>query len=269
VRPLAPLVALLLAACPTPNQDAWQGRPAQIDDLIGRVDALELENAAQAEAITTLTAAVDGALARLDDAQTGLDLATELAAVVDLDAESAVLTISGVDVLITTGEVADAGNLIVGPQLPATLDGTHNVVVGEGHSIEGDTSLVVGQGHVIKGNLNFAAGVSGAIEANGAATIGGDNADVSGDGAVVIGGRSGEATGANSVVVGGEGNAADGARAVALGGTSNVAGSESSEDAVALGHNTNAAGQNGCIQLNMNGAPCTLVNQIKLPSAPP
>jgi hypothetical protein len=121
------------------------------------------------------------------------------------------------------------GNLIVGYNEPFVLGenirtGSHNVVVGEGHSFSRFGGLVVGRFNTISGVL--------------AAVSGGEFNTASGPGAVVSGGVSNTASGNNSAVIGGIENTANGDFVVISGGEFNTA---SGFAAVVGGGNNNTA----------------------------
>jgi hypothetical protein len=121
------------------------------------------------------------------------------------------------------------GNLIVGYNEPFVLGenirtGSHNVVVGEGHSFSRFGGLVVGRFNTISGVL--------------AAVSGGEFNTASGPGAVVSGGVSNTASGNNSAVIGGVENTANGDFVVISGGQFNTA---SGFAAVVGGGNNNTA----------------------------
>ena len=121
------------------------------------------------------------------------------------------------------------GNLIVGYNEPFVLGenirtGSHNVVVGEGHSFSRFGGLVVGRFNTISGVL--------------AAVSGGEFNTASGPGAVVSGGVSNTASGNNSAVGGGVENTASGDFVVISGGQFNTA---SGFAAVVGGGNNNTA----------------------------
>jgi len=120
------------------------------------------------------------------------------------------------------------GNLIVGYNEPFVLGenirtGSHNVVVGEGHSFSRFGGLVVGRFNTISGDL--------------AVVIGGEFNTASGPGSAVSGGFDNRASGGTSVVSGGVSNTASDFAAV-IGGEFNTA---SSFAAAVIGGASNTA----------------------------
>lgn len=129
------------------------------------------------------------------------------------------------------GSCSGVGNLILGydelvlPWAPADRDGTHNIIVGQGHARRGSAGIVVGHG--------------GLLDADGAVATG-HRPVVVGDGSVVLGGSQGRTGGAQATVIGGRSNRADNdaQQPVAMGGRSNVA--RSNHAAVVGGRLTSA-----------------------------
>jgi hypothetical protein len=119
------------------------------------------------------------------------------------------------------------GNLIVGYNEPFVLGenirtGSHNVVVGEGHSFSRLGGMVVGRFNTISGDLAAVIGEFNTASGPGATVIGGTSNTASGGNSVVSGGISNTASDFTAVI-GGEFNTASGFAAAVIGGTSNTA----------------------------------------------
>lgn len=187
------------ATPPSVNAAALDGMSASdlqdgLDALESRLDALEAENAELQALLADVTREqVDG---------------------------NDTLLLEGMNLQLVNGEgetdtTNGLGNLIVGYNGPTTVgfdpdrDGSHSVVIGDGH---GWTE----HGALIAGTDNEVTGPAGSV-------VGGSSSTASGDGAAVLGGRQVTASGDNATVVGGQGNTASGDEAAVLGGQGNTA----------------------------------------------
>jgi hypothetical protein len=99
--------------------------------------------------------------------------------------------------------------------------GSHNLIVGRGHSYKGFAGVVLGESSTVSGDHN--------------SVLGGGNNTASGYSSVVVGGASNTTHGGHGVVVGGFMNEADGARNVVVGGFENIARGEATSSVI-LGH---------------------------------
>lgn len=102
------------------------------------------------------------------------------------------------------------GNLLLGyaqPWLFTDRQGSHNLVVGDGHNW-----TVAATGGVVAGHANY-------LHGNAASILGGENNQAGGRAAVVVGGGKNDAAGAISVVGGGYDNEAFGFAGSTCGGT--------------------------------------------------
>jgi hypothetical protein len=99
--------------------------------------------------------------------------------------------------------------------------GSHNLVVGQGHSYSGFAGVVFGESSTVSGSHN--------------SVLGGGNNNVSGYNNAIVGGAANVANGNVCVVVGGDVNEADGARNVVLGGFENKTRGEAISSVI-LGH---------------------------------
>jgi hypothetical protein len=170
----------------------------------------------------------------------------------------------------TDGEPNGKGNVIVGYDEDyggaPNRSGSHNVVIGPGHSYSSYGGLVAGSGNnasgphasVIAGSANEAAG-SGAFVGGGhlnvasgdfSSVTGGRSNEASGTESSVLGGEDNEAAADFAVVVGGAGNLADAPAAVVSGGFENVA---SGASANAVGGRSNTASGITSVVLGGNG----------------
>ncbi|EJK68247.1 hypothetical protein THAOC_10593, partial [Thalassiosira oceanica] len=117
----------------------------------------------------------------------------------------------------TTIECSGMGNIIVGHQhddLSAghrAITGSHNIILGEGHTVTSHGGIVSGVDHVASGaHASVISGSSHAVSGAGAIALGGAHGTASGENAVVSGGWSNTASGRDSSVSGGLGNTAEG-----------------------------------------------------------
>ena len=143
----------------------------------------------------------------------------------------------------TDGAVNGLGNLVVGyneaSSAGSARTGSHNLIVGMGHSWESYGSFVAGLENWVSGPWSSVSGGFGNIAEGEGSSISGGTANItegtyssitggtastaSGIASVVTGGEANEASGQGSVVVGGYGNSATGSQAAILGGNANLA----------------------------------------------
>ena len=132
-----------------------------------------------------------------------------------------------------TGSLTGLGNLVIGYDKAydsdSTKSGSHNLILGAGHSYTSFGGLVVGYGNTISGEGSLAIGGQ-LSEASGAhsAVFAGDENVASGEAAVVLGGTQNTGSGASALVLGGASNVASGEYAAVLGGQHNEASGYSS-----------------------------------------
>ena len=180
---LARSQAELDALCDTPA--------ASTRAICNRITAVEARAADTASEVDAINPSVDLLAARLEATQT-------LLAPVSYDARKGSWTLTGVNLQVrngtgsTAGDGDGTGNIVVGWNEAGEDDvrtGSHNVIVGTGHSWEGHSGLATGTDHLL-------AGV-------GAATLGGEGNTVTADDGVVIGGQDNTVAALLGVVVGG------------------------------------------------------------------
>lgn len=144
----------------------------------------------------------------------------ELASYVSIDADNHSVIVEGANLFVQSGSghtddnttryigdgsgsLTGLGNLVIGYDedydSDSTKSGSHNLIIGAGHSYSSFGGLLSGYANAI-----------------------------SGEGSLVIGGQLNEASGAQSAVIAGDGNAAGGALAVMVGGTQNTGSGSSS-----------------------------------------
>jgi hypothetical protein len=126
------------------------------------------------------------------------------------------------DTLIDNG----LGNLIVGYNEDIVEDvrtGSHNLVVGAGHTYSSNSGIVVGFNNAIEGWFSSVAGGGSSTASNGGSITGGHGNVASGSGASISGGLYNEATGDYSSVSGGNNNVASGDYSSVSGGQGNTA----------------------------------------------
>lgn len=159
--------------------------------------------------LEALQTQVDDHESRLDDLEGGdtgdSDLGERIDALETASAELAsVVAVSSGDLVVTgnlrvvngsesthgTGD--GSGNLIVGYATESSISGSHNVVLGDGHSVSGTGGFVGGDGNT--------------IASQGASVIAGSGSASLGVNAVVLGGTGNSASGEDSVITAGSGN---------------------------------------------------------------
>ncbi len=143
-------------------------------------------------------------------------------------------------------QVNGLGNLIVGYDeaiSPSNKTGSHNFVVGPGHSYPGYGGLVAGFNNTISGDFSSVSGGSGNFAAGRAASVsGGSNNLANGSTSSVSGGIQNEALASDSHVSGGVFNKTNGGASTVTGGLLNEA--NGTHSSVSGGSNRNANGTN-------------------------
>lgn len=141
-----------------------------------------------------------------------------MSAIIDPVTNKPTVRFEGVNVQIvsgsgdTQGQVNGVGNLIIGynePLGPTTHIGSHNLIVGEGHSYSSFGGMVIGQANTISGQF--------------ATICGGQSNTASGFGCSILGGQQNKATSFDDTVSGGRLNTASGDFSNVSGGNNNVA----------------------------------------------
>ena len=136
-----------------------------------------------------------------------------------------------------------------------TANGVGNLIVGYGEEPDPDTTgpdfngdhtgshnLVVGAGHTWTGNSGIVAGELGILEGDNAAIIGGHYSKVLGVGSVSLGADSSTASGEYSAVVGTQGGQAKGDYSGVIGGRFNTVESDGVGSVNASGSNQSLSG---------------------------
>lgn len=157
------------------------------------------------------------------------------------------------------GEPNGLGNVIIGydeddGRPEGATSGSHNLVVGPGHTYQGFGALIAGRGGIATEDSagTLVIGLRGLAGAHYAASIAGEFSSAEGSGGVVIGGRGSAASGENSIVVGGSASMASGERATAVGG---VASAATGPSAVAIGgQDSDAAGESSVVVAGLANA---------------
>ncbi|TYT75406.1 hypothetical protein [Desulfobotulus mexicanus] len=116
----------------------------------------------------------------------------------------------GINLVLTNGEGQTAsnngnGNLIIGYTDPAKVSGSHNLVLGEGHTCTSYGNLISGRGHKVTGSYGAAvSGTDNIVSGRASSAIGGEGNRAEGDFSATVGGRKNRAGGKNSIITGGE-----------------------------------------------------------------
>ena len=187
--------------------------------------ALEAENLAQAELITELQNSSGGGIEGLEN-------------YLSVDELNNTVLISGANLQVVSGEgltdapVNGTGNIIIGYDENTSDDksGSHNLVVGRGHTYSSYGGFVAGQDNSITGNYTSISG--------------GANNTASGYQSSVSGGYDNTASGYQSSVSGGHNNTAEGFHSSVLGGNNTASGIDSS---VSGGANNDASGDDSSV----------------------
>jgi hypothetical protein len=156
---------------------------------------------------------------RLDDAVGGL---SELSRVVDFD-DAGDLMLVGVNLRVVNGlgftHLGNGkGNILIGYGTSGmNTSGSHNLVIGDGHTVSSHSGLVSGRANHINGPHAAAIGAVGCEVSNGAVAIGGVYNEAQARQSVVIGGRNNWAMGVESILIGGTHTEANDPRSVVIG----------------------------------------------------
>jgi len=207
-----------------------------------RLSALEASLDAsydEIEALRTELSATNAQLALLQDDVATLDsldvrdpALDDLLRYVSVDTANDAVIFDGANVYIQSGEgrtdVSNGtGNLILGYDLDDGGDeksGSHNLVVGDGHTYTSYGGLVAGLDNAVTGAwATVAGGRMNVAEGDYAVVAGGGENTADGWYAVIAGGEGGVANGAYSAITGGRANTATGPYAAVSGGDSNLA----------------------------------------------
>ncbi len=142
----------------------------------------------------------------------------------------------------TDGAVNGEGNLIIGYNESSDGEdrsGSHNLVIGPGHSYSSYGGFVAGLGNTVSGiYASVTGGTSNTASSQYSSVAGGNANTASGESASVSGGNGNEASGESASVSGGNVNTASGESASVSGGNANTA---SGESASVSGGNANTA----------------------------
>lgn len=221
-------------------------QPAAANSLQQRLTALEAAFAAsQADLLNALERVMD-----LEDKLACVH--TEAGEINGLAGPHVIIEGCNLHVRNTSGAttaIDGKGNLIVGYNEPIAFTdrtGSHNLVVGLGHTYSSYGGFVAGENNAVAG---AAASVSGGIanSASGqwASVSGGDSNTASGVGASVSGGEENAASGSRASVSGGADNTSDGNGTTVSGGLSNHASGDFA--GVSGGRGNFAGGQNATV----------------------
>ncbi len=186
------------------NNDAIGLNSADIvlnTDAIGVLSGDVAGNAALIAGHSSALSTAQTDLTTLDTRTLGVD---QLMAYVSVDVSLDRVTLTGANLQIVSGAgttdaaVNGLGNIIIGYDLDSSDDktGSHNLVVGDGHTYSS-------YGGIVGGHNNALTGIMASI-------LGGHNNGAAGDYATVGGGYYGRASGAESTIGGGMGNVASG-----------------------------------------------------------
>ena len=200
------------------------------------ISALEAENLTQAELITELQNSSGGGIEGLEN-------------YLSVDEATNTVLISGANLQVVSGggstdaTVNGTGNIIIGYDENVVNDksGSHNLVVGQGHTYSSYGGIVVGYNNSITGEFSSVSGGYGnTAEGTNSSVSGGGANTASEDMSSVSGGQFNTAEGNFSSVSGGKSNIASGEYSSVSGGQYNTASGDYSS--VSGGRNNNASG---------------------------
>jgi trimeric autotransporter adhesin len=265
----------------------------QLNALKTRVATLESDN-------IELRANVEAATLLVESAQADTDLVTLKLAHVSVSSDGRDIFVDGANLHIRNGAGGTrtsngVGNLVLGYDEPvdsyafydttgtgveqqggSQKTGSHNLVIGDGHSYTSFAGIVAGRNNrgtgayatITAGEANIARGAGASVSGGSrnlakgslAAVSGGLDNDATGDNASVSGGAANVASGARASVLAGSGNSAEGPESAIVSGSGNraigpqssvLAGSlnrsEGSQSAIVAGGFNNASGQNAAV----------------------
>ncbi|RLA48979.1 MAG: hypothetical protein DRQ98_14295, partial [Gammaproteobacteria bacterium] len=208
----------------------------QVGSMLASRDTLIADAQNAITALQSQLAALSGVTADITALQT--DIGTLQAEVTPLADLSAVMTVSGDDVIFESVNVHirngsgltrnsnSLGNLIIGynESDQDVRTGSHNLVMGERNSYTGQSNIISG----FNGNASSAfgaiiGGVGGVSDGTAAVVVGGLNNSATGSGSIAIGGNANMATGNYDMAIGGADNQSSGTYSVIFGGINNQA----------------------------------------------
>jgi hypothetical protein len=217
-----------VSACYAVVDGVWLGTPYTTGDarIVDEAETcrpherpLGLAGASQITALSARIAALESKLAKVRYDATGLNGAPTL-------------TLDGANLQIvdgsgtTDGDVNGLGNLFIGYDEHSSQEqtGSHNLVIGIGHTFTSSGGLVAGYRNTIAGrNASVSGGLLNKATAEHSSVSGGLFNTASAAESSVSGGNAGKASGRQSSVSGGQGNKAEGFGASVSGGRQNQA----------------------------------------------
>jgi hypothetical protein len=253
-RSLALALALLGAATLAPlAADANPGNGKPFQQLQAEIDALEDQLADAGEVIEGQQEEIDALEVLLED------LAAQVAALADNHLTCATqvgddVRFEGCNVHVldgsgdTDGATNGVGNLFIGYNELVYADaadrtGSHNLVIGEGHSFTSYGGIVAGRrNHVLAENASVLGGQANRATGARSVVVAGQSNVSGGLNAAILGGGVNEATGHDSTISGGGANYASGFSASIAGGEQNEATFSSSSVAGGLGNVSSSYG---------------------------
>mmetsp|Transcript_17273 Transcript_17273/g.31284 ORF Transcript_17273/g.31284 Transcript_17273/m.31284 type:complete len:345 (-) Transcript_17273:1696-2730(-) len=225
----------------------------QTSIAIGLNKILDLENSQTDLDPENRLAALETALAATEDRLTQFDTCFEVVGIQAQIKEGCELVINGDQTVnggnlfvnngespyCTSGACTGTGNIILGyhpqglivgynPLHPShghvSITGSHNIILGGGHTVSSYGSIVSGIDHTVNApHASAIAGKEHTVSGYYAAAVGGEKNTVSREHAAVVGGYSNVAEGPHSSVTGGESNKARGYASSVSGGFDNTA----------------------------------------------
>ena len=177
---------------------------------LGREVALMREGLASVETVTLRHDAALAGLSRLGRS-----------AHIDADGD---LVLSGINLRLVGNEdpsesANGKGNLLLGHGTPTThVEGSHNIVVGPGHTVTGHEGLILGSSHVTTGSHSVVLGGAGSEAGSNGVSLGSLYGGAIGQASIIIGGRDLWTFGARSILIGGEHQDAEEPAALYIGG---------------------------------------------------
>jgi hypothetical protein len=218
------ILAFTVAACDGDDRVSTK-TAADIAALKTQVSALQQQVAALQSQLDSTTASANASATTLGQYANTLDRADAFLAVVDLDGNGDVV-VDGANLRVQDGTGSTAS-------VPGQENGKGNVIIGydEDNTDQdavktGSHNLVVGEGHTYTSHGGFVGGHENSITARSASVVGGAANVAGADESTVCGGFRNSATGGGATVSGGYDNVAIGTGSTVSGGTDQTASSD-------------------------------------------
>ena len=191
------------------NDEVQSSRLAVFDVTISEMESDIAANRSDVESVASRTTSTEAEIADIDD---HVERAEQLLTYVSVN-DTGDVTFTGTNVLIQNGSeettmANEKGNLIIGYNATSSggleRTGSHNLIIGDGHSFTSTGGLITGDGNTLSGaNSAIIAGSGHTVSGATASAISGANNTVLQTGAVAAGGQFNTLSGAWSAAIAG------------------------------------------------------------------